>query len=129
MPKSVRISIPEQLDQLQFLANRTPTTTSEESCLAFARLSEYGDGGIFVGHYAGNSEWEGDELVCVIDGETTLILLEDKSERSNFLIKGDCLIVPENTWHRFESPQGVKIMTVTPQPTDHCVHFPEPGQV
>ena len=92
-------------------------------------LSEYRDGGIFLAHYAGNSEWEkhskGDELVMVMEGSTTLILLREGSEVSNTLSQGEILIVPQNTWHRFESPNGVKVMTVTPQPTDHSIGKPE----
>ena len=29
------------------------------------------------------------------------------------------LIVPQNTWHRFEAPDGVSLITATPQPTEH----------
>jgi hypothetical protein len=28
-------------------------------------------------------------------------------------------IVPQNTWHRFVAPNGVAVMTATPQPTEH----------
>ncbi len=28
-------------------------------------------------------------------------------------------IVPQNTWHQFYAPDGVTIMTTTPQPTEH----------
>jgi hypothetical protein len=28
-------------------------------------------------------------------------------------------IVPQNTWHQFEAPDGVCVMTATPQPTEH----------
>jgi hypothetical protein len=28
-------------------------------------------------------------------------------------------IVPQGIWHRFDAPEGVTMMTVTPQPTDH----------
>jgi len=28
-------------------------------------------------------------------------------------------IVPQNTWHRFEAPDGVSIITATPKPTEH----------
>lgn len=95
---------------------------------AFCTLSEYRDGGVFAGHYAGFYEWErhpvGDEIVAVLDGETTLILLENNEEKRNVMVKGDLIVVPRNIWHRFESPKGVKIMTVTPQPTDHQIEKP-----
>ena len=35
------------------------------------------------------------------------------------LTAGMMIIVPQGCWHRFESETGVRVMTVTPQPTDH----------
>ncbi len=131
MPKATPISIEAAFERLKFLANRTPETSDEEADGAFAMLSEYRDGGIFIGHYAGNSEWErhsnGDEIVFVVEGETTLILLVDNKEVSNRLGQGELLVVPENTWHRFETSKAVKIMSVTPQPTDHSIERPDNG--
>ena len=129
MPKATPISFEAAFEQLSFLANRTPETSDEESDGAFAMLSEYRDGGVFIGHYAGNSAWErhsnGDEIVFVVEGETTLILLVDSKEVSNTLRQGELLVVPENTWHRFETSKSVKIMSVTPQPTDHSIDRPD----
>jgi len=34
-------------------------------------------------------------------------------------------VVPQGTWHRFEAPVGVKVMTVTPLPTDHRADRPD----
>jgi hypothetical protein len=28
-------------------------------------------------------------------------------------------IVPQNTWHQFNAPDGVTLITTTPQPTEH----------
>ncbi len=129
MPKATPISLDTAFSQLKFLANRTPETSDEEAKDAFATLSEYRDGGVFIGHHAGNSEWErhsnGDEVVFVLEGETTLILLVDNHEVSNKLEEGGLLVVPQNTWHRFETPTGVKVLTVTPQPTDHSIERPK----
>ena len=75
MPKSTPISITAEFSRLKFLANRTPETSEEEADGAFAMLSEYRDGAVFIGHYAGNSKWErhsnGDEIVFVVDGKRT----------------------------------------------------------
>lgn len=129
MPKATPISIKEAFKQVKFLSNRTPQTTEDEAKDAFATLSEYRDGGIFIGFYAGNSEWErhsnGDEIVFVVEGETTLFLLSDNQEVSHCLKEGGLLVVPQNTWHRFETPEQVKVMTVTPQPTDHSIEKPD----
>jgi mannose-6-phosphate isomerase-like protein (cupin superfamily) len=129
MPKAVPISIQNALENVKFLGNRTPETTSDEARDAFTQISEYRDGAIYLGHYAGTSAWErhsnGDEIVFVIEGETTLVLLIDDNELPNLLGKGELLVVPQNIWHRFITPQGVKIMAVTPQPTDHSVGYPE----
>ena len=128
MTKSVPINIGSEFSKLNFLTGRTPETTDEEAKGAFALLSEYRDGGIFIGHYSGFSEWEkhpnGDEFVQVLEGRTTLILLDNNQEYSNSMTTGEMLIVPKDTWHRFESPDGVKIMTITPQPTEHSISHP-----
>jgi len=129
MPKSTPISITAEFSRLKFLANRTPETSDEEAAGAFAMLSEYRDGAVFIAHYAGNSKWErhsnGDEIVFVIEGETTLILLVEGKEIPNTLGQGELLVVPKNTWHRFETSKAVKIMSVTPQPTDHSIERPD----
>ena len=56
---------------------------------------------MFVGHYAGNIEWErhlnGDEIDFVDKGETSLILPGENNEASNTLRKGELLVVPKNT--------------------------------
>ena len=82
MPKAIAISIDAAFSQLKFLANRTPETTEEEAEDAFAMLSEYRDGGVFIGHYAGDSEWErhanGDEIVFVIQKLTVLVKITDR---------------------------------------------------
>lgn len=115
------ISISAALESLTFLPNRTPHTDGEEDY--FAELSDYRDGAMFVAHYAGNSEWErhntGDEIVVALEGATTLILLLDGEEVPHRLDAQEFLIVPQGLWHRFETPDEVKVLSVTPQPTDH----------
>ena len=117
------ISLDDVLPTLRFLAGRTPATTADESAGAFRRLSTYRDGAVFVGHWAGTSEWErhsaGDEIVMVLDGETTISFLTDEGEAAAPLGSGEFVVVPQGTWHRFETPEGVKLLSVTPQPTDH----------
>jgi mannose-6-phosphate isomerase-like protein (cupin superfamily) len=115
-------SIDATIDGLTFLPDRTPTSGAE-AATAFARLADYRDGAVFVGHWAGTSEWErhpvGDEVVMVVDGETTLVLVVDGVERPQTMSRGDLIVVPRGTWHRFETPEAVKVLTVSPQPTDH----------
>jgi mannose-6-phosphate isomerase-like protein (cupin superfamily) len=128
MSKSKIISFVNEFEKLKFVGDRTPESTDEQLEGAFAELASYRDGAIFIGHYAGNSEWErhsqGDEIVYVLEGETTLVVLTEVGELENLLQAGEFLIVPQNTWHRFQTPNGVKIMTATPQPTDHSVSHP-----
>ena len=61
----------------------------------------------------------------MVGGETTLILLVGGKEIPNTLGQGELLVVPKNTWHRFETSKAVKIMSVTPQPTDHSIERPD----
>jgi mannose-6-phosphate isomerase-like protein (cupin superfamily) len=122
------IALDREFSKLTFIGDRTPESTNEELVGAFAELTLFRDGAIYIGHYAGNSKWErhsqGDEIVYVLEGRTTLILLVGDGEDSNELHAGQLLVVPKNTWHRFETPEGVKILAVTPQPTEHKMDHP-----
>lgn len=122
------VSFSDGFEALEFLPDRTPGTTDAERAAAFARLADYRDGGIFIGHWAGRSPWErhrvGDEIVMVVEGATTIILLDRDGPDGDrqvpiSLSAGSMVIVPRGTWHRFDTPEGVKVMTVTPQPTEH----------
>ncbi|MGR3982976.1 cupin domain-containing protein [Pseudoalteromonas sp. 1181_04] len=128
MPKSVSITISDEFSRIKLLKNRTPETSEEEAKNAFALLSEYRDGGVYIANYSGSSEWErhpiGDEFVQVLAGETTLILLDGEIEQRNTLFSGQMLVIPKGVWHRFESPNGGKVMTITPQPTEHSLELP-----
>jgi len=123
------INLQQVLSKTQHLIDRTPNHSDhkgDES--AYGTLSDFGNGGMYVANYSGFSEWErhphGDEMVQVLEGETCLILLIDNEEVPNKIKAGELLIVPQNIWHRFESPKGVKILTITPQPTDHQIELP-----
>ena len=122
------ISLDEARAGLTFLPDRTPATAGDEAGDAFALLSGYRDGGIFVGHWAGTTEWErhtaGDEIVLVLAGVTTIFFLVDGDEPSATLRAGELVVVPEGTWHRFETPERVELLSVTPQPTDHTAERP-----
>ena len=110
----------EVLDTVTFLEGRTIHTDTKGT---FARVADYCDGGIFTGGFSGTSQWErhpsGDEIVQILKGAVTLILkTEDKVENVD-LTAGMIAIVPQNTWHQFNAPDGVTLMTTTPQPTEH----------
>jgi mannose-6-phosphate isomerase-like protein (cupin superfamily) len=115
---------------LKYLPNRTPQMAivggAEE---AFAEVASIRDGAIYVGHYSGNSEWErhtsGDELVLALSGTTTVILLTEGHENRVELAENELVVVPAGTWHRFENSLHLKVLTVTPQPTDHSVERPD----
>ena len=110
----------EVLDTVTFLEGRTIHTDTKGN---FARVADYRDGGIFTGGFSGTSQWErhpsGDEIVQILKGAVTLTLKsEDKIENVD-LTAGMIAIVPQNTWHQFNAPDGVTLMTTTPQPTEH----------
>ncbi len=117
------VDIKAVLETLPVLHGRTPRTDDAESSKSFATLAGYRDGGIFAGSFDGDSEWErharGDELVHVLDGETEITLLIDDGPQKMTLKAGMLTVVPQGCWHRFHAPDGVTLMTVTPQPTDH----------
>jgi mannose-6-phosphate isomerase-like protein (cupin superfamily) len=117
------IDVKAELAKLRTLRGRTPETPAAEREGAFARLSPYRDGAIFAAKFSGESPWErhpnGDEIVQIVDGATTLHLMTEDGPQSLSLKAGMVAIVPQNTWHRFEAPDEVSLMTATPQPTEH----------
>ena len=109
--------------KLRMLRGRTPETPAAEREGAFARLAPYRDSAINVAKFSGEGPWErhlnGDEIVQIVDGATTLHIMTDAGPQSLSLKAGMVAIVPQNTWHRFAAPDGVSLMTATPQPTEH----------
>ena len=117
------LDLKAEFAKLTMLKNRTPTSSEAEREGAFARLAPYRDGAIFTAKFAGTSAWErhpqGDEIVQIVDGATTLHLITAEGRQSVSLGTGMMAIVPRNAWHQFEAPDGVCVMTATPQPTEH----------
>ena len=117
------LDLKAELAKLRMLRGRTPETPAAEREGAFARLAPYRDGAIFTGKFAGNSAWErhpnGDEIVQIVDGATVLHLMAEDGPESFALCAGMVAIVPQGMWHRFEAPDGVSLLTATPQPTEH----------
>ena len=125
------IDLNAELGTLTMLRGRTPQTTQEERKGTSAQLAPYRDGAIFTSKFSGEGGWErhrnGDELVHIIDGAATLHLMTEDGPKAMALSAGTLAVVPQGVWHRFTSPGGVTLMTVTPQPTDHPpVHVGDP---
>jgi mannose-6-phosphate isomerase-like protein (cupin superfamily) len=118
------VDVKAELAKLTMLKGRTPAMPAADRAGAFARLADYRDGGIFTAKFAGTGAWErhpqGDEIVHIVEGATTLRLLTaDGQHQTLELTAGMLAIVPQNTWHQFVSANGVTLMTTTPQPTQH----------
>jgi mannose-6-phosphate isomerase-like protein (cupin superfamily) len=128
------VNLEAECAKLTMLKGRTPTSTDAERAGAFGCVAPYRDGAIFIAKFAGKSAWErhpqGDEIVQVVDGATTLHLITAEGRQSTALRAGMMAIVPQNAWHQFEAPDGVCVMTATPQPTEHLrVDVDDPREV
>ncbi|MEM7275119.1 MAG: cupin domain-containing protein [Actinomycetota bacterium] len=124
------IDLNASFDSLDFLPDRAPDRANVADGRApwFDTLARYRDGAIFIVHYAGDSQWErhpDDELVMVIEGGTTMTLVVDGAAVEYSMTAMQMIVVPARTWHRFHTPDGVKVMTITPQPTDHQLEDPD----
>jgi quercetin dioxygenase-like cupin family protein len=119
------LDLEAEFAKLNMLHGRTPQMTEAERKASggFATLAPFRDGNLFSAKFAGNGAWErhpnGDELVQVMDGAAILHLMTADGPQSYALKAGMLIIVPQGTWHRFEAPDGVSLMTATPKPTEH----------
>ena len=127
MNKATPVDIHAAIARLEFFGERTPESHGEAPETFAGRLADYREGGVFVAHWGGLGEWErhavGDEIVMVLEGTAKAFLVQDGREVVTTLSAGQLIVIPRNTWHRLESEE-VKILTVTPRPTDHQVEFP-----
>ena len=119
------IDLKAEFGKLSMLRGRRPEVTEAErkGSGGFATLAPFRDGNIFSAKFSGDGAWErhpnGDELVQVVDGSTTLHIMTDDGPQSHTLRAGMVVIVPQGAWHRFHSPEGVSLVTATPKPTEH----------
>lgn len=129
MTDKIKVSLDEAIGKLKYLPDRTPEMAFAGGAEnAFSEVARFGDAGIFVGFYSGDSEWErhpkGDEIVMALEGSSTLVLLLEEEEKDLPLGPNDLVVVPPGTWHRFRGSNRLKILTVTPEPTEHSLEKP-----
>jgi len=129
MPKAV--SIDKSLAGLPVLKGRTRHTAPADMAPVFATLADTGKTGVFAGSFEGESAWErhrnGDELVQILAGSATVSILTSEGRVDLDMSAGMVTIVPQGCWHKFLSTDGVTVMTMTPQPTDHST-LDDPSQ-
>src|SRR3954447_23770585 len=119
------IDVAGETEKLNMLRDRRPDMLEAErrASGAFATLTPFRDGNIFAAKFSGNGAWErhpnGEELVQIVAGETKLHIIIDDEPQTHELRAGMLVVVPQGTWHRFEAPDGVCLMTATPKPTEH----------
>jgi quercetin dioxygenase-like cupin family protein len=117
------VDLNAELAKLAMLEGRSPTTDAAERQESIARLVPYRDGAIFAAKFSGKGAWErhpqGEEIVHILEGATTLRLITAEGRQSLELTAGALVVVPQNAWHQFEAPDGVLLMTTTPQPTEN----------
>ena len=125
------LNLRRDLDDLVLLEGRGAHTTEAEAQASFRKLADFRDGGLFAAYFSGSSGWErhlnGDEIVQILEGSTRFDIIVDDKVESHRLGAGALLVVPQGCWHRFTSEEGVKVMTVTPQPTEH-LHVDDPRE-
>jgi len=117
------VDLGAELAKLTMFRGRTPQSTMADRKGSGGRLASYRDGGLFATKFAGKGHWErhlaGDELIHILDGTATLeIVCDDGPPRSFPLHAGMVAVNPQGAWHRFQSSEGVTLMTATPSPSE-----------
>ena len=113
------VDIKAELAGRPVLHGRSTQTPEDEAGAAFAVLAPFRDGSIFAGETPWERHRNGDELVHVLDGAANLTIVTDGGPQSFPLTAGMVIVVPQGHWHRFHAPEGVTVLSATPQPTDH----------
>ena len=102
---------------------RSPVSAGPAFDAAFDKLAVTESGAVFAAKFQGTSAWErhpnGDELVQIVDGNARVTILHEGDENVYEMSAGMITIVPRGAWHRFEAPDGVEVMTLSPQPREH----------
>src|SRR6201998_3531321 len=119
------LDLKSTLAKMPMMEGRRPESTEAErkATGAFVTLAPFRDGNIYSAKFAGDGAWErhpnGDELVQIVDGSATLHVITEDGPTSYPVSAGMMVVVPQGTWHRFHSPEGVSVVTATPKPTEH----------
>jgi mannose-6-phosphate isomerase-like protein (cupin superfamily) len=116
------IDLSAELAKLTIFRGRTPQSTMADRKGSGARLASYRDGALLTTKFAGKGHWEshltGDELIHILDGTATLEIVREDGQQPFALDAGMIAVIPQGTWHRFHSPDGVTLMTATPFPSE-----------
>src|SRR5258708_3021106 len=113
------------LGAMPTMQGRRPESTEAErkATGAFVTLAPFRDGNIYSAKFSGDAAWErhpnGDELVQIIEGATTVDISTDEGPLSVELTAGMTVVAPQRASHRFHAPNAVTIVTATPRPTEH----------
>jgi mannose-6-phosphate isomerase-like protein (cupin superfamily) len=119
------LDLKDTLGKMPMMQGRRPESTEAErkATGAFVTLAPYRDGNIYSAKFSGRAAWErhpnGDELVQIVDGSTTVDIIVDDEVQTHELSAGMTVVVPQGAWHRFHAPNGVSLVTATPRPTEH----------
>jgi mannose-6-phosphate isomerase-like protein (cupin superfamily) len=115
--------VPKELSNLTMMMGRRPDSPHEDSEGHFAGLGSFNGAAINVGGFQGTGCWErhtkGDEFFYILDGETNLVVMQANGPETVHMGKGSFYVMPPGVWHRSHSKEGVTLMALTPQPTDH----------
>jgi mannose-6-phosphate isomerase-like protein (cupin superfamily) len=117
------IDLNAELAKLTMFRGRTPESTMADRRGSAARLASYRDGALTATKFAGKGHWErhlsGDELIHILDGTATLEIVCDEGPPKSFALRAGMIAVnPQGAWHRFQSSEGVTLMTATPFPSE-----------
>jgi quercetin dioxygenase-like cupin family protein len=116
------IDLDAEVAKLTMFRGRTPRSTMADRAGSAVRLASYRDGVLSATKFAGKGHWErhiADELIHILDGSATLeLVLDDGPPQSFALHAGMIAVNPRGAWHRFQSAEGVTLMTATPLPSE-----------
>ena len=114
------IDLDAEVAKLTMFRGRTPRSTMADRQGSAVRLASYRDGVLSATKFAGTGHWErhiADEMIHILDGSVTLDIVCGDGPIQRFTLGAGMIAVnPRGAWHRFQSAEGVTLMTATPLP-------------
>jgi len=92
--------------------------TEEDAAGSMRFLESFNQCMLGAVRFSGETPWErhpeGDELLCVLEGNVVVTIISNSGQDSSILTQGSVCVVPKGLWHRQRADSGAVVLFATP---------------